>query len=71
MKSTFRELTTISGQKIFIRPNFAKKVFTIKTESSTYKTYKQDENSFNDNLFNTANDWKNYLRTSQDYFIIK
>jgi hypothetical protein len=71
MKSTIREYTTISGRTILVRPNFSKRVFTIQTESNTFKTYKLDENSFNYNLFNTANEWENYLRTSTDIFAIK
>jgi hypothetical protein len=71
MKSTFRKFETISGRQIFVRPNFSKKVFTIKTESATYKTYKLSGPEFDENLFNTGNDWLNYLKTSQDYFAIK
>jgi hypothetical protein len=71
MKTTFRKLETISGREILVRPNFSKKVFTIKTDSATYKTYKLASHIFDENLFNTGNDWFNYLKTSQDYFVIK
>lgn len=71
MKSTFRKFQTISGREILVRPNFSKKVFTIKTDAAKYRTYKLTENEFNDNLFNTGNDWLNFLKTSQDYFAIK
>jgi hypothetical protein len=71
MRSTFRKFQTISGREISVRPNFSKKVFTIKTDSAMYKTYKLTDNEFNENLFNTGNDWLNYLKTSQDYFAIK
>ena len=71
MKSTFRQYTTISGRTILVRPNYSKRVFTIQTESNTFKTYKLDENTFNYNLFNTGNDWQNYLRTSTDIFAVK
>lgn len=71
MKTTFRKFLTISGREISVRPNFSKKVFTIKTEAATYRTYKLPENEFNDNLFNSGNDWQNFLKTSQDYFAIK
>jgi hypothetical protein len=71
MRTRFKKLETISGRQIFVRPNFSKKVFTIKTDVATYRTYKLSENEFNDNLFNTANDWLNYLKTSQDYFLLK
>lgn len=71
MRSTFKEYTTISGRTILVRPNFSKRVFTIKTESGKYKTYKLDKITFNENLFNTGNDWQNYLRSSPDIFAIK
>jgi hypothetical protein len=71
MKTKFRKFVTISGREIYVRPNFSKKVFTIKTESATYKTYKLIGSEFDENLFNTANDWQNFLKTSQDYFPIK
>lgn len=71
MRTTFRKFVTISGREILVRPNFSKKVFTIKTDSATYKTYKLPAHEFDENLFNTGNDWQNYLGTSQDYFVIK
>lgn len=71
MKTTFRKFVTISGREISVRPNFSKKVFTIKTDGTTYKTYKLPENEFNYNLFNNASEWQNFLGTSQDYFAIK
>jgi hypothetical protein len=71
MRTTYKKLETISGRIILVRPNFSKKVFTIKTEAATYKTYKLSGREFDENLFNTANDWQNFLKTSQDYFPIK
>jgi hypothetical protein len=71
MRSKFRKFQTISGREISVRPNFSKKVFTIKTDSAMYKTYKLPKNEFDDNLFNNGNDWQNFLKTSQDYFAIK
>ena len=71
MRSKFRKFVTISGREIYVRWNLSKNVFTIKTESATYKTYKLPENEFNYNLFNNGNEWLNYLKTSQDYFVIK
>jgi hypothetical protein len=71
MRTTFRKFATISGREISVRPNFSKKVFTIKTEAGNYRTYKLIGSEFDENLFNTANDWQNFLKTSQDYFAIK
>jgi hypothetical protein len=71
MKSKYRKFATISGREISVRPNFSKKVFTIKTEAVTYRTYKLIGSEFDENLFNSGNDWQNFLKTSQDYFAIK
>ena len=71
MQSKFRQYTTISGRTILVRPNYSKRVFTIKTELSTFKTYKLNENSFNYNLFNNGNEWENYLISSPDIFAVK
>ena len=71
MRSTFRKLVIISGREIYIRKNFSKRIFTIKTDVATYKTYKLSRHEFDENLFNTGNDWQNYLGTCQNYFVVK
>jgi hypothetical protein len=71
MKTTFKKFTTISGRIILVRPNFSKKVFTIKTDAATYKTYKLSGHEFDENLFNTGSDWQNFLGSTQNYFPIK
>jgi hypothetical protein len=71
MRTRYKKLETISGRIILVRPNFSKKVFTIKTDAAIYRTYKLSGHEFDENLFNTGNDWQNYLKTSQDYFPIK
>ena len=69
MKSTFKTLETITGRKIRIRPNFSARTFTIKTGAANYRTYKMSKEDFNSCLFNTGNDWQNFLK-SDDYFRI-
>jgi hypothetical protein len=71
MRSKFKKLVTNSGRQIFVRPNFSKKVFTIKTDAAIYRTYKLSGHEFDENLFNTGNDWQNFLKISQDYFLLK
>ena len=71
MRTRYKKLETISGRQILVRPNFSKKVFTIKTDAAIYRTYKLSGHEFDENLFNTGNDWLNYLKTSQDYFLLK
>ena len=69
MKSTFKTVETITGRKISVRPNFSARTFTIKTDAANYRTYKMSKNEFNSCLFNTGNDWQNFLK-SDDYFRI-
>jgi hypothetical protein len=71
MRSKFKKLVTNSGRILLVRPNFSKKVFTIKTYVATYRTYKLSENEFNDSLFNSGSDWQNFLGSTQNYFPIK
>jgi hypothetical protein len=71
MRTRFKKLETISGRQIFVRPNFSKKVFTIKTDAAIYRTYKLPVYEFDENLFNTGNDWQNFLGSTQNYFPIK
>ena len=65
-----KNLKTISNQKIQIRSNKTKRTYTIVTNGSKYKTYVMSKQEFNDNYYNTGNDWKNFLNNG-DYYIIK
>ena len=56
---------------IKVRPNKAKRTFTIIFNGSKYITTKMIKPEFKNCLFNTLEDWKNFLRTSQNYFLIK
>jgi hypothetical protein len=69
MRSIFNTLQTITGRKIRIRPNFSARTFTIKTDAANYRTYKMSKNEFNSSLFNTGNDWNQFLK-SDDYYRI-
>jgi hypothetical protein len=62
--------TTITGRKIRVGSNYSKRTFTIKTDSSTFRTFKMTKEEFNENLYNTANDWNQFLK-SDDYYKVK
>ena len=47
------------------KPNYSKKTFTIRYNGSKYRTAKMQKTEFDECLFNTCNDWKNYLRNNQ------
>ena len=52
-------------------PNYSARTFTIRKNGVKYRTTRMDSNEFNSNLYNTQNDWVNFLRYSQDYYIVK
>ena len=56
---------------ITVRANNSKRTFTIRTESSKYRTCKFSKEEFEDNECNTSSDWKNFLRTEDFYYLIK
>jgi hypothetical protein len=57
--------------EIKVRPNKAKRTFTITSNGTKYKTTPMIKGEFENCLFNTPEDWRSYLRTSQNYFLIK
>jgi len=66
--STFSTFTTITGRTISVRPNHNKRTFTIKTgEGSRYRTTKMNRAEFKSCLYNTGNDWNQFLKTN-DYY---
>lgn len=66
--STFATHTTITGRQISVRPNFSARTFTIKTsEGSRYRTTRMNKQEFDSCLYNTGNDWNQFLKSS-DYY---
>ena len=47
-----------------------KRTFTIRTDSAKYRTCKFSKEDFQENEMNTENDWKNFLRTEDFYYLI-
>jgi hypothetical protein len=58
-------------QQIVVRANHQKNTFTIRKDGSKFRTEKMSKEEFNNSLYNTSDDWKNYLRNSQSYKLIK
>jgi hypothetical protein len=61
------ELKTITGQTFYVSTNYSLRTFTIYTESAKYRTLKMSQDEFNDAIYNTGNDWQNFLLTSNYY----
>ena len=67
--SKFKQIETISGQIISVRPNHAKRTFTIKKNGVKYRTLRLSKEEFNSCLHNTGNDWNQFLK-SDEYYIV-
>ena len=52
-------------------PNHSKRTFTIVKDGSKYRTNRMSSEEFNDALYWTEKDWNDYLKTSQDYYLVK
>lgn len=60
---------------IKVTPNYSSRTFTIRTYTDSklnnkYRTIKLSKDEFNSELNNTANDWKQFLKSS-DYYKVK
>lgn len=66
--SVFRKLTTNSGRILFVRENFKKRTFTIKTDVAKYTTSAFSKEEFSSAYYWTGNDWNHFLKTSNNYF---
>lgn len=65
-----KALTTISGKEIKVSSNKSKRTFTIIYNGIKYRTCPMTKDEFNSCLYNTGNDWAQYLRGSNDYYSI-
>lgn len=64
-------MKTITGRTIEVKANHSARTFTIRVEGSKYRTTKMSKEEFASNLYNTANDWQNFLSRSGDYSVVK
>ena len=60
-------MKTITGRQINVSVNRSRRTFTIKTESATYRTYPMSKEEFNSAIYNTVNDWQNFLNHESYY----
>ncbi len=56
---------------IKVTANQSKRTFTIRKDGSKYRTYPVSRIEFEEMEDYTESDWRNYLRTSQNYFLVK
>lgn len=62
-----KTLTTTIGREIKISSNKSKRTFTIITEYAKYRTLPMSKEEFNNNMYNTGNDWANFLKSDEYY----
>ena len=55
---------------ITVRANHSKRTFTIRTESSKYRTCVFSKEEFDELDNNTLSDWKYFLRSQDFYYLI-
>lgn len=55
-----------------VTSNKSKRHFTIiKDDGTKYRTIPMSKSEFKKNEYNTLNDWKYFLRSSQDYYAVR
>jgi hypothetical protein len=64
-------MKTITGIEITAKSNQKNRTFTIRKEGLKFRTDKMSKEEFSSNENNTANDWQDFLRYSNSYFIVK
>ncbi len=56
--------------EIKVKANKSARTFTIRTSYAKYRTIRLSKDEFNNSLYNTTNDWLNFLKSS-DYTLVK
>ena len=54
-----------------VTANYSKKTFTIRKNGLKYRTLFMSTEEFNEELRNTENDWKQFLKTSDAYYKVQ
>jgi hypothetical protein len=65
-----------SNYTLKVTPNYSKRTFTIREYCkgklfSKYRTIQFNEEEFENEEMNTENDWRYFLRTTNDYSLLK
>ena len=67
---------TVKNRTLKITANQSKRTFTIRSYvdgkfHSKYRTIPMSKDDFYSEEYNTENDWKYFLRSTDDYFVVK
>ena len=69
-------MKNVNNPQVKVTPNHSKRTFTIRKiyEDGTitkYRTYPMTKSEFEQELYNTTNDWKQFLSASSDCYAVK
>lgn len=64
-------MKTNTGREIKVTPNYSKRTFTIRVEYLKYRTLSMSKIEFNEAMHRTGNDWQEFLRSSDAYYVVK
>jgi hypothetical protein len=51
-------------------PNHSARTYTLRTGTAKYRTIRMSKYEFNNCLYNTSNDWEQFLKTDE-YYVVK
>lgn len=60
----------MNTEQLRVSANENKRTFTIDKDGTKYETFPMEPVEFEDAWFNTEIDWKNFLKTSEEYKVI-
>lgn len=69
--SKFKTLTSISGRVFEVRENNKARIFTIKSNGTTYKTLQMTKRQFQECCYNTGNDWADFFKNEYYFLSVK
>ena len=58
-------------REITAKYNYKHRTFTLRTEGNKYRTNQMSFEEFDEALYNTPADWENFLKNSDNYYIVK
>jgi len=64
-------MITVTEKHIRVNANTSLRTFTIRTKDSKYRTTKMSKEEFMSKENNTSNDWIDFLKRTNDYYLVK
>jgi predicted secreted protein len=64
-------MKTITGREINVKANQSKRTFTIRVDGAKYRTIQMSKEEFESCEYMTANDWQQFLKGTNDYYVVR